>query len=545
MSAFVNSKVVNIPSCATKVSAADYDATRAALFDPRDPSYYKDLVPSAIGGFVLGSLCVVGALLLAAWLVSARLRKHTWRHELQQLESVEKGSGNRVNVQLGGGAVQVDADGSSGGWKGGADGGSDDGGDSTALQAWPATALLVLAAVAAAACIWALAESVLSTNSSAARFWDVIEDAKQQLDSVLATSQALLQATKDIRSAFLVLWWRTTAGKASLPAGMPANASALLQQSARQFEPIILAAEQSSARIQANGVEALQAFEDQFKGSMLRAQDFEVPVVMSLFYGLLACGCAAGGWLGLRGRRPQTLGWLTVALWLLSALLLLFGAGVLNGGRTVTDDTCLYAEALALNAVTEQASPELQQQLRLGLRYYFGVAPLPIHLVAGLVYGMDFDSIRATLQTPDIKNVTTFLLSRAGERAVESGKFNATGQRLVAALPANLDSLDTKVDRLADEINLETFRPLYQRAKEVLCCEWRDDVHGLFAAWTATGVVVLVLCAALSYRVYCLAVRPGQRANPVTRLWQELAHTRRRPGRGGVFGAQHPMRAQV
>ncbi len=33
-----------------------------------------------------------------------------------------------------------------------------------------------------------------------------------QLDAVLATSQALLQATKDIRSAFLVLWWRTTAG---------------------------------------------------------------------------------------------------------------------------------------------------------------------------------------------------------------------------------------------------------------------------------------------------------------------------------------------
>jgi hypothetical protein len=33
-----------------------------------------------------------------------------------------------------------------------------------------------------------------------------------QLDSVLGTSQALLQATKEIRSAFLVLWWRTTAG---------------------------------------------------------------------------------------------------------------------------------------------------------------------------------------------------------------------------------------------------------------------------------------------------------------------------------------------
>jgi hypothetical protein len=33
-----------------------------------------------------------------------------------------------------------------------------------------------------------------------------------QLGSVLATSRELLQATKDIRSAFLVLWWRTIAG---------------------------------------------------------------------------------------------------------------------------------------------------------------------------------------------------------------------------------------------------------------------------------------------------------------------------------------------
>lgn len=103
MSALANSRVVNIPACANTVSAADYDANRAALFDPRDPGYYKvrcehnwtqwsivlqncrlvqycsrgslkrpccstqALVPSAAGGFLLGFLCVVGALVLAAW----------------------------------------------------------------------------------------------------------------------------------------------------------------------------------------------------------------------------------------------------------------------------------------------------------------------------------------------------------------------------------------------------------------------------------------------------------------------------------------------
>ena len=55
----------------------------------------------------------------------------------------------------------------------------------------------------------------------------------------------------------------------------------------------------------------------------------------------------------------------------------------MNGGRTVTDDTCLYAEALALRTAQQQQSQVLlQNQLTLGLRYYFGVAPLPVSRLA-------------------------------------------------------------------------------------------------------------------------------------------------------------------
>ena len=56
----------------------------------------------------------------------------------------------------------------------------------------------------------------------------------------------------------------------------------------------------------------------------------------------------------------------------------------MNGGRTVTDDTCLYAEALALRTAQEsQSQVLLQNQLTLGLRYYFGAAPLPVSCLAG------------------------------------------------------------------------------------------------------------------------------------------------------------------
>jgi hypothetical protein len=50
--------------------------------------------------------------------------------------------------------------------------------------------------------------------------------------------------------------------------------------------------------------------------------------------------------------------------------------------------------------------------------------------------------------------ITSFLRSDAGLDAIATGKFNATGLRLVTALPATLKGLDQKVDDLADEINV-------------------------------------------------------------------------------------------
>lgn len=64
---------------------------------------------------------------------------------------------------------------------------------------------------------------------------------------------------------------------------------------------------------------------------------------MSAFYALLGLGCGAGGWLALRGRRPLVLGWLTAALWLLSAFLLLFGAGGGHVSATVMRSQILLA----------------------------------------------------------------------------------------------------------------------------------------------------------------------------------------------------------
>lgn len=76
-------------------------------------------------------------------------------------------------------------------------------------------------------------------------------------------------------------------------------------------------------------------------------------------------------------------------------------------------------------------------------------------------------------RTLHVLQITAFLRSDAGLDAVATGKFNATGLRLVTALPATLSSLDKKVDDLADEINVAV-RSSLSKASVAVGFIWRS-----------------------------------------------------------------------
>jgi hypothetical protein len=94
----------------------------------------------------------------------------------------------RVNVQLGGSApaVHVDADGS---WKhqSSGEGGHTEAssGSGAELRGWHVRVVQGLTIAAIAMCIWALVESILSTHGSAQKFWDIIDNAAQQVSSMV------------------------------------------------------------------------------------------------------------------------------------------------------------------------------------------------------------------------------------------------------------------------------------------------------------------------------------------------------------------------
>lgn len=55
----------------------------------------------------------------------------------------------------------------------------------------------------------------------------------------------------------------------------------------------------------------------------------------------------------------------------------------------------------------------------------------------------------------------------------------------------------------------QEFLPLYQSAKEVLCCQWVDAVFSLWASWTAAGCVSFLFCCALTAKLHALLAPPS------------------------------------
>lgn len=557
MSAFVLPRITDIPQC-SRYSAADYDESRAAQFDPRESTALRDLAPSTVGGLVLGSLCAAAALSLAAWLIWTHIKKRPWKHELQSVRGAEEpqgtstvtdsfqrfpsaqiemssltGNGLGINMQMGNGRRGLPRGAKSQSEWGRNEIDSDSDEDSQDISSVPELSMTscanflftILTVATMAACVWAAIAGARSKNNGAVAFWRAIDMTQQQVAAIESTVSSVAADSDTIRSAFQIAHDRIAAGDATLPQGLPSNTTALLQQSAQLIEPIVQSGEASLGRIQTYGSQVLQSFEREFRGPSQRTRRLGLPIVFPVCYSVLAAACLPLAILALLGTRPRLTGWLTILLWLLAGFLLLFGAGVLQGSTTVTKDSCLYAEAFAYTQayqLTASLDPTLQKELIQGLQYYLGLVAVRVSAVAPSIYGIDFGQIDKLLKENPILQVTDLLTSKAGRAflgAPTQGNTTSSADALHTALSAALVGVSYHVATLTNQINVETFNQLHQAAKEALCCTWSDDSAKLFASWTTAGVLSWLFCAALSLRVHSLVVRPGRHGNLLTRLW--------------------------
>lgn len=57
---------------------------------------------------------------------------------------------------------------------------------------------------------------------------------------------------------------------------------------------------------------------------------------------------------------------------------------------------------------------------------------------------------------------------------------------------------------------VQEFLPLYQSAKELLCCQWLDAVYSLWVSWTTAGAVAFAFCCALTVQLHSLLAPSSQ-----------------------------------
>lgn len=86
----------------------------------------------------------------------------------------------------------------------------------------------------------------------------------------------------------------------------------------------------------------------------------------AVLFGLLIIFSAAVAWTCYSMRRGMLATALVCCLWALNAVVCLLGLGLMNGARTIANDTCLYSEELASRLVLEKLEGDAQRIVRAG-----------------------------------------------------------------------------------------------------------------------------------------------------------------------------------
>ena len=74
-------------------------------------------------------------------------------------------------------------------------------------------------------------------------------------------------------------------------------------------------------------------------------------------------------------------------------------AGIINGVLTVSRESCLYAESFATREVLQRTRGANLTRVATGLDYYFGVINIAPENVTQEIFGLNTNSIQASLET--------------------------------------------------------------------------------------------------------------------------------------------------
>ncbi|KAL4425915.1 hypothetical protein ABPG75_009931 [Micractinium tetrahymenae] len=411
--------------------------------------------------------------------------------------------------------------------------------------------LIVLLALATmAVCGWGLAESIYATNGLVDSFWLLVERARDlvlelegamaslgeslgEVAGTLSTVQGVLQKIVDTVQGIPVIGGLI--GKA-----LPMDK--IEELVGPKAESAISGIESGAALI--NGTllpvindKVLPAIDSitQHEGWTTNLQDTWRYVLIAVLFGLLIAMSGAVAAACLRMRRGVLATSLVALLWLLNAVVMFLGLGLLNGAKSVANDACLYSEDYVSRLVEQRLEGDTQKLVSNALDYYFGRTDL-VDVNGAPLLTNGTEQCDAALTAALLRQVAGIELHEALVYAWQAAELLPSISGLLAGinLPTiplvnfDLDAIKVPVMEASDQlqglledicnVTLLLVRenaawPLYVDAKTYVCCDLTTAVHNVWVPWTVAGVLALVLSFFASLRVVTSTLRPhGQAA---------------------------------
>jgi hypothetical protein len=229
--------------------------------------------------------------------------------------------------------------------------------------------------------------------------------------------------------------------------------------------------QQADAMLQVNVLQAVESMNAILRPPTEQFQETWrfVPIAIIFAFNIILAGVASV--LCWRLHHPKSASLAVALLWLMTALLLLVGAGVMNGAYEVGQDSCLYGETFVSKYAGQQIDDSFATtKISKMLKYYIGDDEIPDNQVVKEISGVDVSLVQESITSPLGSSLAAIMQTPVAENVLKATGISEAG---VAAIQ-NAVGLAQPINSALQELELGLLRssvlPLYEDVRGLFTC---------------------------------------------------------------------------
>jgi hypothetical protein len=388
---------------------------------------------------------------------------------------------------------------------------------------WALFVAIGLAAVGVSG--WGLAESITVTNYTVSDFWNLVDNAQFRVQQTIGVLNSMENKTAVLASTANTLAQNPQIVDDALKQVGISNSSQVadLLATAPQYIAEAPGALRSAANfLDENINQTITDIKNDFESPTMALQEkwrFIPFIVLFSVMILLIPAVMLAVW---KLTWPKTAVFLTALLWLVVALFMLIGTGVMRGVYVVSDDACLFAETFVVSFVARKTEgTEWGDSVVKLVEYYLtsGNATATAQLARDELVPYLPPDTKAVVQQEwgyiqELAGTARQLAQLATSDSVKQQIQALATQAGAPQVATALESAGGAVSDLSDNAlllrnitDLTTVFDLYADTKAYICCDLKDTAYSMWEAWTIVGCLGLVLAIMASGRLIWAAMQ--------------------------------------